>query len=209
MAEDKTEKVRAAFSSGASTAKSAVLDLFTAPAEPVDIDFGPFYPKSGLTLSERIEAAKNEIQPWSKFASGKSLGFPSSFAAVKPRYSYNISKYFYNYFAIFLADLAISGMLHRVDAVLTLGLIVLLFIAFEDDIPLFGNVSIGTRTKGIMVGVASIITLFFGGVISFIFHSLIVGSVIFAIHGLLRKTDDDAVDIEAASSIEVADQADE
>lgn len=183
-------------------ARSAFRDLVTSKAPPLQVDWSPLLPRSGLSLTERVIVARENIKPWSLFASAKALSFPKSPGQIKPRYVQNISRFFYNYLVLALADIAISGVFHRVDAVITIALIILLYIAFEDDIELFGgSVTIGSRVKASIVTISFSVTLVFGGVIPYVFHSFVFATLLFAVHGLFRITEDEeAADIESAAA---------
>lgn len=189
---------RAASSVGASAkaaadgTRVALHGLVTSKAPPIQVDWDPLLPRSGLSLTERIVAAQGYIKPWNVFASGKALSFPSSASQIKPRYVQNVTRFFYNYLALALADIAISGVFHRFDAVITFALIVLLYIAFEDNIELLGGrITIGPLIKSIIVSISFLVTLVFGGVIPYLFHSIVVAISLFAAHGILRETEDE------------------
>ncbi len=214
MSDDSTvSRARSAVSSAASSvgasaqaaadgARSALRELITSKAPPIRVDWSPLLPRSKLSLTERAIVIRENIKPWPVFASGKFISFPSSPNQIKPRYVQNVTRFFYNYLAFALADIAISGVFHRVDAVITLCLIGLLYVAFEEDIELFGGrLIIGPRVKASIIAISFLITLVFGGVIPYVFHSFVVAFLLFAVHGLLRETESEAeYDTESATA---------
>jgi len=208
-AEDSALRAKNAVKSAASSASvraraaadsttRALRDLVGSEAPPVTIDLTPFKRGAGMTLVERFTYAKGQVRPWREFASARWFSLPEGFIEVKPRFIQNLNKFFYNYAAIALFDLAISGVLHRFDAVVTLALIAILFVAFEEDIVLFNNnrLTIGNRVKSAIVALAALYTFIFGGIIPFIFRSIVLAFLAYVVHGFIRETSEEQNEVD-------------
>lgn len=183
------EGVRSSAAAAVAGAHDALRAMVTAERPAVSINWTPLSPHQEMSLRARVRLANENCREWNEFANVRMLRFPGA-AEVKARYASNIGRYFYNYVALALAALATSGVLHRADVVILLAVVAFFYVAHEDDIPLVGGFALGERSKGAIVGIASVLTLVFGGVCKYIWSALVFGGTLVVFHALLRIHDE-------------------
>lgn len=147
----------------------------------------PFDPSTDTPLKDRYELAQQSVRPWREFFDISEFNLPP-FGQIIARMKHNIETFLYNYFVLIALHIVLFSITHIGIALCLVSLAVflyLLFVKFPDDIEI-GDFTIDSTMKKIMAGIAVLLALFLGHVLTFVISICVFVLIVVGIHTLIR-----------------------
>ncbi|KAK4784573.1 hypothetical protein SAY86_018941 [Trapa natans] len=149
---------------------------------------------------ERIKAGLGTRRPWRKMLDVHSIRLPLDFPDAVSRSRTNIAYFRMNYAIVVLFILFLSLLWHPISLIVLIAMMAAwLFLYFLRDEPLvIFHRTIDDRVVLIVLSILTVVFLFLTNATWNIIGALLIGVAVIIIHSVFRKTDDLAMDEEAA-----------
>ncbi|WCJ39559.1 PRA1 (Prenylated rab acceptor) family protein [Euphorbia peplus] len=170
-------------------------------------------PESGSSSIEFITRAKERIKeglgtrrPWKVMFNFRSLSLPRKLPDAVARLRANIAYFRMNYAIIVLMIVFLSLLWHPISMIVFIAMMAAwLFLYFlrDDALVIYGRL-IDDRVVLVVLGVLTIVFLLLTQVTLNVVVSVVIGVVLVAVHGVVRKTDDLFLDEESTGFLSPA-----